>query len=205
MLREIIPQGDQKRDKASFLLEVIEYIRFLQEKTHMYEDSCRNNNNNDNNQRPTEGFIDQPLVNKGNVSLNLPKKGQALLDTNVSLQEQIGQNPCLTNNRSCTNDGTASDKLKDEEVTIESGTISISTIYSQGLLSTLTQALQNSGVDLSQANISVQIDLGKRANTSTPIFKVLTFLLNNVFFFNNRIGPVRRTEKWQHNRFDNAF
>ncbi|KAJ0614956.1 putative transcription factor bHLH family [Helianthus annuus] len=171
MLREIIPQGDQKRDKASFLLEVIEYIRFLQEKTHMYEDSCRNNNNNDNNQRPTEGFIDQPLVNKGNVSLNLPKKGQALLDTNVSLQEQIGQNPCLTNNRSCTNDCTASNKLKDEEVTIESGTISISTIYSQGLLSTLTQALQNSGVDLSQANISVQIDLGKRANPSTPIFK----------------------------------
>lgn len=32
------------------------------------------------------------------------------------------------------------------------------------LLSNLTQALQNAGVDLSQANISVKIDLGKRAN-----------------------------------------
>lgn len=32
------------------------------------------------------------------------------------------------------------------------------------LLNSLTQALQSAGLDLSQANISVQIDLGKRAN-----------------------------------------
>ena len=32
------------------------------------------------------------------------------------------------------------------------------------LLSTLTRALQSSGVDLSQASISVQVDIGKRAN-----------------------------------------
>lgn len=38
-LREIIPHSDQKRDKASFLLEVIEYIQFLQEKVHKYEGS----------------------------------------------------------------------------------------------------------------------------------------------------------------------
>lgn len=70
MLRGLIPHGDQKRDKASFLLEVrdvfkfsyylieldlpfslplyntkpwfflqvIEYIQFLQEKVHKYED-----------------------------------------------------------------------------------------------------------------------------------------------------------------------
>ena len=31
------------------------------------------------------------------------------------------------------------------------------------LLNTLTHALQSSGIDLSQANISVQINLGKRA------------------------------------------
>ncbi|RVW44675.1 hypothetical protein CK203_115583 [Vitis vinifera] len=36
------------------------------------------------------------------------------------------------------------------------------------LLNTLTQALQSSGVDLSQASISVQIDLGKRANRGLP-------------------------------------
>uniref|UniRef100_A0A0V0GVQ6 Putative ovule protein n=1 Tax=Solanum chacoense TaxID=4108 RepID=A0A0V0GVQ6_SOLCH len=51
-----------------------------------------------------------------------------------------------------------------QELPIESGTISISSAYSQGLLNTLTQALHSSGVDLTQANISVQIDLGKRAN-----------------------------------------
>lgn len=32
------------------------------------------------------------------------------------------------------------------------------------LLNTLTQALQSSGVDLSQASVSVQIELGKQAN-----------------------------------------
>jgi hypothetical protein len=34
------------------------------------------------------------------------------------------------------------------------------------LLDTLTRALQSSGVDLSQANISVQIDLGKNATAA---------------------------------------
>nr|GEW96636.1 transcription factor BIM1 isoform X1 [Tanacetum cinerariifolium] len=250
MLRELIPHGDQKRDKASFLLEVIEYIQFLQEKVHKFEDSCRGWTNEqpamtawqNNNQRPTEGFIDQPRVqngvsgsalpyasklneNKHSVALNLPKKDhQHLLDSDLSSLEtmkEIGQHPRLANlaspfpsplqpnvyspgcgstsvaaplpstlpsdtanapsqlwqSRSCTTDCTiAADKSKDQDLTIESGTISISTIYSQGLLSTLTQALQSSGVDLSEANISVQIDLGKRANTSsrdslTPIFK----------------------------------
>lgn len=32
------------------------------------------------------------------------------------------------------------------------------------LLDSLTQALQSAGMDLSQANISVQVDLGKHAN-----------------------------------------
>ncbi|KAL5974398.1 hypothetical protein ACLOJK_031063 [Asimina triloba] len=36
------------------------------------------------------------------------------------------------------------------------------------LLSNLTQALQSSGIDLSQANISVQIDVGKRAIMQPP-------------------------------------
>ncbi|XP_042377860.1 transcription factor BIM2-like isoform X2 [Zingiber officinale] len=37
ILRDLIPQCDQKRDKASFLLEVIEYVKFLQEKVQKYE------------------------------------------------------------------------------------------------------------------------------------------------------------------------
>ena len=59
------------------------------------------------------------------------------------------------------------------------------------LLSTLTQALQSSGIDLSQANISVQIDLGKRANgrvnSSASVIKVLcpfAILASQQFFCN---------------------
>ncbi|CAI0390329.1 unnamed protein product [Linum tenue] len=51
-----------------------------------------------------------------------------------------------------------------EELSIEGGTISISSAYTEGLLNALTQALQTAGIDLSQANMSVQIDLGKRNN-----------------------------------------
>ncbi|CAN1137419.1 Transcription factor BIM2 [Linum perenne] len=51
-----------------------------------------------------------------------------------------------------------------DELAIEGGTINISSAYSEGLLNSLTQALQTAGVDLSGANISLQIDLGKRAN-----------------------------------------
>lgn len=53
------------------------------------------------------------------------------------------------------------------------------------LLNTLTQALQNSGVDLSQANISVQIELGKRASSKTvvgtPIVKVYINVISVLF------------------------
>ncbi|KAI9379477.1 hypothetical protein POPTR_017G101700v4 [Populus trichocarpa] len=38
-LRNLVPQNDQKRDKASFLLEVIEYVQFLQDKLQIYEGS----------------------------------------------------------------------------------------------------------------------------------------------------------------------
>lgn len=40
------------------------------------------------------------------------------------------------------------------------------------LLSTLTQALQASGVDLSQTNISVKVDVGKRANRAMSLSEV---------------------------------
>lgn len=53
-----------------------------------------------------------------------------------------------------------------EELVIQGGVINVSSVYSQGLLDTLTQALQNSGLDLAKANISVQIDLGRRGGTS---------------------------------------
>ncbi|KAL7601978.1 transcription factor BIM1 [Lactuca sativa] len=107
MLRGIIPHADQKRDKASFLLEVIEYIQFLQEKVNKYEDSYQGRNN-------------KPPLN------NIPT----------------------------------------DEPQLPNGIISVSTMYSQGISSALTQALKSSGVDLSKANISVELDLGKRSSTN---------------------------------------
>ncbi|KAK4383338.1 Transcription factor BIM1 [Sesamum angolense] len=236
-LREIIPNSDQKRDKASFLLEVIDYIQFLQDKVSRYENSY-----NAWNQDPSkmmqwrschiaDGFIDhtrgantepaQASVfatkfdeNKAGASSSLPINGQNIVDSDIATAttfKERSQQPELTSkaapvhlpippnifsfgrasiaaspvspkqasdtdnritwppsqiqqNASCTAD---SNKMKDGEPTIESGTINISSVYSQGLLNTLTQALQSSGVDLSQACISVQIDLGKRA-TNVP-------------------------------------
>lgn len=51
------------------------------------------------------------------------------------------------------------------------------------LLSSLTQALEDAGIDLSHAKLSVQIDLGKRANQGltrdeSPSNKVLFFFRN---------------------------
>uniref|UniRef100_A0A5B7BE95 Putative transcription factor BIM1 isoform X2 n=1 Tax=Davidia involucrata TaxID=16924 RepID=A0A5B7BE95_DAVIN len=240
MLRELIPHSDQKRDKASFLLEVIEYIQFLQERVHKYEESYQGWNHDPaklmpwrNNHRPAEGFVDQSRgMNIGSgpaltfaakfeednilVSPAIPRNGQNPVQSDMSTAttfKAMDHHPGLTNkgvplpvplqpniftpggsngavaplaprlasdaentlsqpqsqlwqSSSCTTDSVvASDKMKEQELTIESGTISISSVYSQGLLTTLTQALHSSGIDLSQATISVKIDLGKRANS----------------------------------------
>ncbi|KAL0380646.1 UNVERIFIED_CONTAM: Transcription factor BIM1 [Sesamum angustifolium] len=236
-LREIIPNSDQKRDKASFLLEVIDYIQFLQDKVSRYENSYNAWNHDPSKMMQwrschiADGFIDhtrganaepaQASVfatkfdeNKAGASSSLPINGQNIVDSDIATAttfKERSQQPELTSkaapvhlpippnifsfgrtsiaaspvspkqasdtdnritwppsqiqqNASCTAD---SNKMKDGEPTIESGTINISSVYSQGLLNTLTQALQSSGVDLSQACISVQIDLGKRA-TNAP-------------------------------------
>ncbi|XP_061953567.1 transcription factor BIM1-like isoform X1 [Populus nigra] len=243
MLRALIPHGDQKRDKASFLLEVIEHVRFLQEKVQKYEGSYQGWNHEHaklgpwrNNTRPVESSVDQSRgVNSGVgpallFAANLDEKNKTIspsvnpggarnaVESNmssvstfnamdhhpnlgltskampfpISLQPNLfhpggiagaaarfpprlafdAENtatqpqpqPCHA--ISCTSDGAvASDKLKQQNLTVEGGTISISSAYSQGLLNTLTQALQSSGVDLSQASISVQIELGKKGNS----------------------------------------
>ncbi|XP_022850512.1 transcription factor BIM1 [Olea europaea var. sylvestris] len=238
-LREIIPNSDQKRDKASFLLEVIEHIQFLQEKVHKYESSYNVWNHEPSKfmqwskSNIAEGFIDHSQgmnsgsnsasvlpakfdENKTSVSPTVPINGQNLVELETktattsrerepALRTKTGPVPPTMQhnifsfgrtsiaaspvsptpaydadktaslpqsqfwqNRSCVNECTVADvRMKNQELTIESGTISISSVYSQRLLNTLTQALNNSGVDLSQANISVQIDLGKRASLSS--------------------------------------
>lgn len=52
ILRDLIPHSDQKRDKASFLSEVIEYIQFLQEKVRSYESVFAGQNQENTNLTP---------------------------------------------------------------------------------------------------------------------------------------------------------
>lgn len=219
ILRELIP-GDQKKDTASFLLEVIEYVQLLQEKVQKYEGSYQGWSSEPAKLMPwrhshwrVQSFLGHPQAIKNgpapaafsgkydersvsinpSVTANTQTPGDAdpshdtfrALDQQSALGEKAG--PMSTPMQvhlptAIRNDGDtshlpqrpASDNLSstfairsdDEqgEHIIEGGTISISSAYSHGLLTTLTQVLQSSGVDLSQASISIRIDLGKRAN-----------------------------------------
>ncbi|KAK8709913.1 hypothetical protein V6N13_060912 [Hibiscus sabdariffa] len=182
MLRGIIPNSDQKRDKASFLLEVIEYIQFLQEKVEKYEGAYQGWNHEpsklmpwSNKERPTEDYADQSrhihgmstpalrAVDLGSVMMNkaMPFLVSPPQPNLVTLAQSTPRLPSDAE----TNGALPVKKQKEKELTVEGGTISISSIYSQRLLNTLTQALKTSGVDLSHASISVQIDLGKQSST----------------------------------------
>lgn len=237
-LKGLIPHSDQKRDKASFLSEVIEYIQFLQEKVRRYEGSYPGWNSEPaklipwrNHLGPSKSLGDQPrIVNRVaspmlvsgakldkdafaaslNIQRNIqipeaPKATNTIdfktidqqstttykaVSNSLPLQSDVCdpyRNNCAENrpstrlsseadeaslaqlqlrqNRMSTSEPVAADdELKDQEPALESGTISISSIYSQGLLNTLTQAFQSSGVDLSLASIAVQVDIGKQAN-----------------------------------------
>ncbi|GLT77106.1 hypothetical protein SLA2020_487210 [Shorea laevis] len=218
MLRELIPNTDQKRDTASFLLEVIEYVQYLQEKVQKYEGSYQGWSPEPTKLLPwrnshwrSQGFVGNPQAVKNGSSPGSTFPGK-FDENNISMtptmftssqnpldcepnrdvaSKATDQQPELANKgtplfmpASVQGDGvhlqplhrpisdaqlTDSPILSDtmtqmEELSVEGGTISISSVYSQGLLNSLTQALQSAGIDLSQANISVRIDLGKRAN-----------------------------------------
>ncbi|XP_077216310.1 transcription factor BIM2-like isoform X2 [Tasmannia lanceolata] len=238
ILRELIPHSDQKRDKASFLLEVIEYIQFLQERVYKYEAAFPGWNQDSiklmpwkHSQGPGESTTDhsRPMKNgpvpglifagkfednniaisptmlanmqtpiESEMSTGAPYKA---MDHLPSMASKVASNPLQQNTYPCsigrsTGPAQSSQRLisdaenmacqpqpqlwqrpcpadsdmltEQEELTIEGGTIRMSNVYSQGLLSSLTHALHSSGIDLSQASISVQIDLGKRAITSRP-------------------------------------
>ncbi|XP_038724285.1 transcription factor BIM2-like isoform X2 [Tripterygium wilfordii] len=210
ILRDLIPYSDQKRDTASFLLEVIQYVQYLQEKVQKYEGSntgypeptklmpWRNSRWHNpsfvghpqaiknspgpgseypvkfdkNNVTVTPNMVDgdpskaidrqSELANKG-VPLPLALQGNmpavrsagVLAHPPYSLVSDTESKECPLRGGMLT---------QQDELTIEGGTIRISSVYSQGLFEALTQALHSTGVDLSRANISVQIDLGKRAN-----------------------------------------
>ncbi|XP_065879715.1 transcription factor BIM2 [Euphorbia lathyris] len=210
ILRDLIPHSDQKRDTASFLLEVIEYVQYLQEKVQKFEGSYQGWNSEPTKLMPwrnshwrIQNFSGHPQAVKNGSGLGsiVPGKfdennivSQAILtgtqnhvtsDPSKAIEEQslpmplqpavptpvrcdaVGANPLqqtVSYAHSVEFPTTSDTMVQPEELTIEGGTINISSIYSQGLLNNLTQSLQSAGVDLSNANISVQIDLGKKGN-----------------------------------------
>ncbi|KAF9674209.1 hypothetical protein SADUNF_Sadunf10G0103800 [Salix dunnii] len=228
MLRDIIPHSDQKRDTASFLLEVIEYVQYLQEKVQKYEGPypgwslepaklmpwvkalisiCAIVFKQRNSHWHLQSFAGHPQATKNGsdpgvvfpgkfdenkISLtpvmlpNAPNLIESdhvtckVLEHQPELANKIAHLPMPVpvqsdelaappieqpvSDAQSAECPITSEMLNQQELAIEAGTISISGVYSQELLNTLTQALQSAGVDLSLANISVQIDLGKRAN-----------------------------------------
>ncbi|XP_057448056.1 transcription factor BIM2 [Lotus japonicus] len=224
ILRDIIPHSEQKRDTASFLLEVIEYVQYLQEKVQKYEGSYPGWSQEPSKLMPwrnshwrVQNFVGQPpAVRNGsgpvspfpakfddsNVSISptmlsgtqnmidpdqsrdilsktaerqpdLVSKGIPLplaMHANMSVPVRSDGVPAhplqgtLSDAQSTECPATSEPQNQQDELTVEGGTISISSVYSQGLLNNLTQALQSAGLDLSQASISVQINLGNRAN-----------------------------------------
>ncbi|KAH0462766.1 hypothetical protein IEQ34_010341 [Dendrobium chrysotoxum] len=202
MLIGLLPNSDQKRDKASFLLEVIEYIQFLQEKVQMYESISPGSDENTrlmllNNRNGSGDPMDDPQVFKNGASSGLlvsdnsiPASSQPNFHSSVGrgiflgqplqrflpeADSMVSQSESEWLRSSFPVDCTVSNYVfnEQEELTIDEGTICASNTYSQGLLNTLSQSLQNSGIDLSQANISVHINLGRRTasrhNTSMSI------------------------------------
>ncbi|KAM1076304.1 hypothetical protein EV1_023554 [Malus domestica] len=223
MLRDIIPQNDQKRDKASLLLEVIEYIQFLQEKVNLYEGSYQGWSPEltklvpwKSHNRSGENFADQSQVmNDGSghennvvVSPSMIPNSQNSVESNLGsavaykaldhiaglatqsvpnvqqqsifdsvgsgvptqpLQESItdAQNmacrPQFPSWAGITSSTVSDGKLNKHDE--HSGSGSISSAYSQGVLNNLTQALQSAGLDLSLASISVQMDVVNRADS----------------------------------------
>ncbi|XP_015866969.2 transcription factor BIM2 [Ziziphus jujuba] len=224
ILRDLIPHSDQKRDTASFLVEVIEYVQVLQEKVQKYEGSYQGWSPEPTKLMPwrnshwrVQSYIGSPqgIKNGSGPGSNFPGKfDENSISINPTMlpstQNPVESDPsrdvpCKAMDRHpeiankgiplpmplqasmsapMRSDGVLAHSLQgpvsdaqstqcpctsdtinqQEELMIEGGTISISSAYSQGLLNNLAQALQSAGVDLSQASISVQIDLGKRAN-----------------------------------------
>ncbi|GMP30825.1 hypothetical protein CsSME_00005309 [Camellia sinensis var. sinensis] len=194
-LRDLIPQNDQRRDKASFLLEVIQYIQFLQEKLQLYEGPYQSWGQEPsklipwrNSGGPVESFIDQSELTRNGSGQedNIVVTPSMLTNAHNSVESVLEvaaykSQSQFWQSRPCTTESAVPSYTHEQEMKFESDEANISNAYSQGLLNTLTRALQSSGVDLSQASISVQLDVGKRANTA------LTATLFSVKDHQNRI------------------
>ncbi|XP_056861470.1 transcription factor BIM1 isoform X4 [Raphanus sativus] len=197
MLRQLIPNSDQKRDKASFLLEVIEYIQFLQEKTSKYETPYQGWNQEPAKLLNWQRNNNQQLVPEGTVAfapkLEQEKNNIPVLATAetlnrerfpLSVQSSSLFSPVIAGNpvtelqaRVASSSETAepnpssrshTQPLKeegDDEEGREGNNISVSSVYSQGLVKRLREALEKSGVDLTKTSISVEIELAKQLSS----------------------------------------
>lgn len=215
ILRGLIPENDQKRDRATFLLEVIQYIQFLQERVRMFEATYQGWSPEPTKLTPwrsncgaVENFVDQShLIRSGPGNIVDPPA--TLTSTHNSIDSDFG---CETYR--ATDHGAASQAVslgmsvaanlfeggttEPPQVSfsntellasqsqsrlwhdrpVESATTSytpdeleelnterISDSCSQGLLNTITHALESSGVDLSLTNISVELDIAKHSDS----------------------------------------
>ncbi|KAK8346111.1 hypothetical protein V6Z11_A07G194000 [Gossypium hirsutum] len=185
-LRDIIPQNDQKRDKASFLLEVIEYIQFLQEKLQIYEGSYQGWSQEAtklipwrNHRGLAESFIDHSqIMNNGSNCENDGVIPSMVANAQNSIESDLGDAAVFKTpdhppvpatsmswqSRDCLSESAVANNsaIAREDLTIRDESVDLSSAYSQGIRNSLTQVLQSSGVDISQASISVKIDVGKR-------------------------------------------
>ncbi|KAK3000744.1 hypothetical protein RJ639_020463 [Escallonia herrerae] len=202
ILRDLIPQNDQKRDKASFLLEVIQYIQFLQEKLQMYEGTYPGWSPEPSKLMPwrsncgtVDSFIDQPqLVKNGSVHEDNIVVTPTLLSNAQNSVDFSGAAPYKEADR-----GAATQEIPlnmPQQSNLFEGVSAqppqaffsgaehlVSQSQSQywhgrpcitELLNTLTRALETSGVDLSRSSISVQLDIGKHTNDDMTATKIET-------------------------------
>ncbi|XP_073145477.1 transcription factor BIM3-like isoform X4 [Henckelia pumila] len=203
ILRDLVPENDQKRDKASLLLEVIQYIQYLQEKLQMYEGTYQGWSPEPTklapwkiNSGPVESFLDQTQLERhisgheDNGVLNPLRHVRNSAESELigsSLYKSTDNLPIATNQplllnlptqaatfegRSCVNDYSipiCNTNESEPKTALEEA--SHSSTYSQLILSSLKNALQSSGVDLSQASISVQLDVGKQINDRSTVAK----------------------------------
>ncbi|XP_019194985.1 PREDICTED: transcription factor BIM2 isoform X2 [Ipomoea nil] len=214
ILRNLIPEKDNKRDKASFLLEVIQYIQSLQGRIQMYEGGCQ-----DWSQEPSElmpwrsssgavghselirngsahednGVLDQTILANAHDSTESDPSAEVLYKTmddlqrltneatsfgmqmqpsffegsieNLASQSQFfywtdEQNETQRAAPGCSQNG-------QEEPETGGGEAGISNEFSQRLMNTLNRTLASLGVDMLQANVSVQLDIDKHTDTSS--------------------------------------
>uniref|UniRef100_A0A453S9Y4 BHLH domain-containing protein n=5 Tax=Triticinae TaxID=1648030 RepID=A0A453S9Y4_AEGTS len=185
ILRDLVPQSDQKRDKATFLLEVIEYVKFLQEKVQKHEACAGGDWSQENtklapwssNRVPVDlmpgvapttkicsagNFLDNSIPTMPEMLQNAETVVEpAKLNADIVESQYQSQWQELSCPADCLVDSEMSNEK--EELTIDEGTITVSSVYSQNLFTALTNAMENLGIDLSQASVTVNVNLGRRA------------------------------------------